>query len=144
MVALSPFVVYKEVLVFFLILVVFLLVAGILGLITWQNLSTFTHLNLYFWKTPQIPVGLLLIGAIVFGALLIYLVAFLSARREQRELRRLRLRVVELEERQKQVFTAPALLPSSFFAQQLTAPMLPDAMLVNYPSAKDRWASSEA
>ncbi len=82
---------------FFLLLVFFLLIGGVLTLITLQNLNVLTHLNLYFWKTPEFPVGILLIGAILLGAALIYLIAFLTALRERRELQRLRRRVVDLE-----------------------------------------------
>jgi uncharacterized integral membrane protein len=87
----------KEVLVIFLTLVVFLLVGGVLTLITLQNLNTLTHLNLYFWQTPEFPVGLLLIGAMLLGAVLVYLIAFLAAAEERRELQRLRRRVVDAE-----------------------------------------------
>ncbi|HEY4384319.1 MAG TPA: LapA family protein [Ktedonobacteraceae bacterium] len=111
----------------FLILVLFLLIGGVLTLITLQNLNTLTHLNLYFWKTPQIPVGLLLIAAMLLGAVLIYLIAFLAAMRERRELKRLRARVAELEAGQRQQAQAAMGADASMtlISQQTTAPVLP-------------------
>jgi uncharacterized integral membrane protein len=97
----------KEVLVIFLTLVVFLLVGGVFTLITLQNLNTLTHLNLYFWKTPEFPVGLLLIGAMLLGAVLVYLIAFLAAMEERRELQRLRQRVTDAEAQLQKNQTAP-------------------------------------
>ena len=91
----------------FLTLVVFLLVGGVLTLITLQNLNTLTHLNLYFWQTPEFPVGLLLIGAMLLGAVLVYLIAFLAAMEERRELQRLRQRVIDAEAQLQKNQTAP-------------------------------------
>jgi uncharacterized integral membrane protein len=89
--------------VFFLFLVVFLIVGGALTVVTVQNLSTPVQLILFGWQTPVIPVGLLVFLAFLLGALLLYLVAFLAARHDRREIKQLRQRVKELEHEKQQV-----------------------------------------
>jgi uncharacterized integral membrane protein len=119
--------------VFFLILLLFLLIGGVLTLITLQNLNTLIHLNLYFWKTPQFPVGFLLIGGVLLGAVLLYLVAMVSAMRERRELKRLHLRVEELEQKVQLQAEAEAKDPIAYLSQQPTAPVLPIAPQLKLP-----------
>jgi uncharacterized integral membrane protein len=123
----------KEVLVIFLTLVVFLLVGGVFTVITLQNLNTLTHLNLYFWQTPEFPVGLLLIGAMLLGAVLVYLIAFLAATEERRELQRLRLRVIEAEGQvqKNQVALQPTAVQQS--AQLPGVQMSPSGPLLKMP-----------
>lgn len=120
---------------FFLILLLFLLIGGVLTLITLQNLNTLIHLNLYFWKTPQFPVGFLLIGGVLLGAVLLYLVALSSAARERRELKRLRLRVVELEQKQQSQAEMGTNDAMTYISQQTTAPVLPIAPQMKLPGA---------
>jgi uncharacterized integral membrane protein len=125
--------------VFFLVLLLFLLIGGVLTLITLQNLNTLIHLNLYFWKTPQFPVGFLLIGGVLLGALLLYLVALLSAMRERREMKRLRFRVVELEQKLEQALQSQAETaandPITYLSQQTTAPVLPVVPQMKLPGS---------
>ncbi len=83
---------------FYLIIFVFVLVAGILTAITIGNLFTMVHLVLFTWQAPALPLGLLLLLFFLLGALLLYLVAFLSARRDKREIGSLRRRIAQLEQ----------------------------------------------
>ena len=46
---------------FYLILFVFVLVGGILTIITLGNLFTMVHLVLFTWQAPALPLGLLLL-----------------------------------------------------------------------------------
>lgn len=92
---------------FYLLLLIFLLMGGILAWITWQNLSSSVQLVFFNWHTPHLPIGLWLIGSFLLGALLLYLTSVLSARRERRELKELRTRVAELEQEKAQAQTAP-------------------------------------
>ncbi|HEV2660692.1 MAG TPA: lipopolysaccharide assembly protein LapA domain-containing protein [Ktedonobacteraceae bacterium] len=87
---------------FYLILFVFVLVGGILTLITLGNLFTMVHLVLFTWQAPALPLGLLLLLFFLLGALLLYLVAFLSARSDKREIGSLRKRVAQLEQQVKE------------------------------------------
>jgi uncharacterized integral membrane protein len=121
----------KEVLVIFLALVVFLLVGGVFTVITLQNLNTLTHLNLYFWQTPEFPVGLLLIGAMLLGAILVYLIAFLAATEERRELQYLRQRVVDAEAQKNQVALQPTAVHQT--AQLPVMQMSPSGSLLKMP-----------
>jgi uncharacterized integral membrane protein len=87
---------------FYLILFVFVLVGGILTIITIGNLFTVVHLVLFTWQAPALPLGLLLLLFFVLGALLLYLVSFLSARSDKREMSSLRKRVAQLEQQVKE------------------------------------------
>jgi uncharacterized integral membrane protein len=87
---------------FYLILFVFVLVGGILTIITLGNLFTMVHLVLFTWQAPALPLGLLLLLFFLLGALLLYLVAFLSARSDKREIGSLRKRVAQLEQQVKE------------------------------------------
>ena len=82
---------------FFLILLLFILLGGIFAVITVENLTTPVHLALFGWQTPEIPIGLLVLGAFLFGALLLFLVSFLSAWHDKRELKEMHARIRELE-----------------------------------------------
>lgn len=82
----------------YIILVLFLLVGGALTVLTIQNFSNPTHLMLFAWLTPALPVGLLVLFAFLLGALLLYLVSVLSAWRDKREISRLNKRVEGLEQ----------------------------------------------
>lgn len=82
------------------ILLLFVLAGGIFAVITVENLTTSVHLILFGWQTPELPVGLLVVSAFLLGALLLYIVSFLSAWSDKRELNELRKRVSELEQQQ--------------------------------------------
>src|SRR6266516_4554950 len=70
----------------YLVLLVFVLIGGILTVITIENLLTPVHLVLFTWQTPTLPLGLLLLIFFLVGALLLYLVSFLSALSDKREI----------------------------------------------------------
>jgi uncharacterized integral membrane protein len=83
--------------VLYLILVLLLLVGGSLTWITIHNLSSPQALDVFIWRTPVLPVGLLVLFAFLLGALLLYIVSILSALADYAEIRQLRKRVAELE-----------------------------------------------
>jgi uncharacterized integral membrane protein len=84
---------------FYLVLLLFLVLGGIFTVITVQNLITPVHLILFGWQAPEIPLGLLVLAALLLGALLLFVVAFLSARSDKHELKELHARIQELERR---------------------------------------------
>ncbi len=86
----------------YLVLLVFVLIGGILTVITIENLLTPVHLVLFTWQTPTLPLGLLLLIFFLVGALLLYLVSFLSALSDKREMTSLRKRVTQLEQQVEQ------------------------------------------
>jgi uncharacterized integral membrane protein len=96
--------------VFFLIIVVFLLIAGGLTLIAAQNLSLSVHLTLFSWQTPDLPIGVWLIAAFLLGAIVLYLVSVSSAMHDRRALKTLRQQVLTLE---GQISSISAINPSS-------------------------------
>lgn len=90
---------------FIIILLLFVLVGGALTVLTVLNLVNQAHLSL-FGLAFDTPVGLLILGAFVLGGLFLYIVGVLSALHDYREIRRLRMRVAELE---RQVASVPAM-----------------------------------
>jgi uncharacterized integral membrane protein len=85
--------------VLYLILVLFLLVGGALTVITIQNLSSQqAHLLVFWWWTPDLPVGLFVLLAFLLGAFSLYIVSILSALRDYSEMSQLRKRVAILEQ----------------------------------------------
>lgn len=96
---------------FYLILLLFLLAGGIFTVITVQNLMTPVRLILFGWQTPVMPVGLLVFSAFLLGALLLFLVAFLSAWSDKRELKELHARIRELEQQQLMQQSAATISP---------------------------------
>jgi uncharacterized integral membrane protein len=86
--------------VLYLVLIIFALAGGAIVVLVFENFSTLSmdiHFALFGRHAPALPLGVLLLLSFVLGALLLYVVTFLSAVRERRELRRLRKRVAELE-----------------------------------------------
>src|SRR5437588_7444896 len=83
--------------VFYIILVLFVLVTGIMAVLMLQNFSNEVQLSLLFWQLPHLPSGLLLFLSFLVGAGLLYIVSWVSARREARELKRLQKQVEELQ-----------------------------------------------
>ncbi len=84
----------------YLVLIIFALAGGAITLLAFQNFSTLSmdvHLALFVWRPPALSLGVLLLLSFLQGALLLYVVTFISAVRERRELRRLQKRVAELE-----------------------------------------------
>ena len=97
----------------YLILLVFVLIGGGLTVITIENLLTPVHLALFMWQTPTLPLGLLLLVFFLVGALLLYLVSFLSALSDKREMTSLRKRVTQLEQQGQTNRPITGPLPSS-------------------------------
>ena len=84
----------------YLVLIIFALAGGAIVVLAFENLSTLSldvHLALFTWHPPASPLGVLLLLSFIQGALLLYVVTFITAVRERRELRRLRKRLAELE-----------------------------------------------
>ena len=95
----------------FFILLLFILAGGIFVVITVENLMTSVHLTLFGWQTPELPVGLLVLSAFLLGALLLYIVSFLSAWSDKRALKESRKRISELEQQQAMQQRSAATLP---------------------------------
>ncbi len=85
---------------FFLLLLLFILAGGVFAVIAVENLAISVHLALFGWQTPELPVGLLIFLAFLLGALLLYLVSFLSAWNDKRALKDLHRRLDELQQQQ--------------------------------------------
>ena len=83
---------------FFLIIVVFLLLGGVLALIAAQNISLSVHLNLFSLQTPNLPIGVWLIATFLLGAIALYLVSVFSGMSDRRTIKVLRQQVLALEE----------------------------------------------
>jgi uncharacterized integral membrane protein len=83
---------------FFLIFFMFLLIGGALTLIAMQNSALLVHLSLFSWQTPNLPIGVWLIGAFLLGAIVLYFASVLSAIGDRREIKALRQQVLVLEE----------------------------------------------
>jgi uncharacterized integral membrane protein len=109
---------------FYLILLVFVVVGALLAVFTIGNLFTTVHLVVFSWQAPAIPLGLLLLFFFLLGALLLYLISFLSARSDKREMSSLRQRVTQLEQQLKEREQAN---------RAGTAPLAPGASLLQMP-----------
>lgn len=82
------------------LILLILLVALALVMIV-QNIAVLfssVHLTLFSWHMPGIPVLVLCLLGAFLGGLILYVVSSISARRDARELKRLRARVEELQE----------------------------------------------
>ena len=88
----------KELVVFFLILFVFLLIGGLVTFIGVQNLALWIHLDVFLWRTSDLPVGVWLVAAFLCGAVALYLVAVLAALGDRRKMKTLRRQVLTLQE----------------------------------------------
>jgi uncharacterized integral membrane protein len=108
--------------VLFLILGVFLLLGGLIALIVAQNLTLSVHLSLLFWHTPDLPIGVWLAGAFLVGAIALYIVSFVFAVSDRREIKALRQQVLALQEK-----TATASSASASPAKQTTVGQLSSA-----------------
>ncbi len=92
----------KEGLVVFYIALLVLILLGILAVIVVaQNFgplfSTNVHLTVFSWHSPGIPVLLLCVLGVFLGALVLYVFAAHSARRDKQEMKVLRACVEDLE-----------------------------------------------
>jgi len=97
---------------FFVALLLFTLIACALIVVVVQNLATQLALVVFAWQLPSLPVGLLLLGAFILGAILLYIVSALSALRDQRERRLLQKRIQVLEQQlQERTLQTPQAMP---------------------------------
>ncbi len=120
---------------FFLLLLLFLLVGGIFAVITVENLTTPVHMILFGWQTPEVPVGLLVLAAFLLGALVLFLVAFLSAWSDKRELKGLHGRIHELEQQQLMQQRAATMPPMAPLRTNSSALQMPG--MFSPPNTKD-------
>lgn len=107
----------------FVILLVLLLIGGGVTFIAMQNLTQPVHLVLFSWQTPNIPLGVCLVIAFLLGAILIYVVAVLSAASDRNAMKVLLLRVSELEEQVPQLKKTSS-TPSGDLSKS-TGPLMP-------------------
>lgn len=82
----------------YIAVIVFLLVTIGVAVLAFVNMPHDATLSFIFGQTQPLPVGLLLLLAFLLGALMLYLIAVSAAVDDRRELKRLRARVVELEQ----------------------------------------------
>ena len=64
----------------------------------YATLAIEVHLTVFAWNAPVLPLGVVVLFSCLLGALLLYSVSVLSALRDRRALKKLRRRVVELEQ----------------------------------------------
>jgi uncharacterized integral membrane protein len=119
--------------VFYLILVLFVIVGSALTILTVQNLANSVQLTLFGLKTPAIPAGLLIFLAFLGGALLLYLVAIVSARHDQRRIKKLRQRVKELEQEKQQAMAQPPQIAINMSPPNMQPPMNMQQPSMNMP-----------
>jgi uncharacterized integral membrane protein len=119
---------------FFVIFVLFLIFAGVLTVITVQNLDTPVMLAIFTWHTPSLPLGLVVVFSFVLGALLLYVVSLLSAWREGRQIKQLRQRVAQLEQGQVSNM-APASLPATGVGA-VPMPGMPEKDMMQPPASQ--------
>lgn len=111
------------------LILLILLVAVALVMIV-QNIAILfssVHLTLFSWHMPGIPVLVLCLLGAFLGGLVLYVVSSISARRDARELKRLRARVEELQEEvQKAQMRSPSgALPPGFPPNAVPIPGIP-------------------
>ncbi|SRR6266516_3662174 len=87
-------------------IVLFALVSTVLAVLVFENLLNDVPLSIIVWQ-PHISLGLLLLLAFALGALMLYILSAVSAWQDRLELKRLRLRVAELEQAAANASTAP-------------------------------------
>ena len=87
-------------------IILFVLVSTALTVLVIQNLLNDVTLSLLFWQL-HVSLGLLLLLAFISGAVVLYIVSVASAWQDARELKRLRLRVAELEQAAANAATSP-------------------------------------
>ncbi|GHO45206.1 lipopolysaccharide assembly protein LapA domain-containing protein [Ktedonospora formicarum] len=87
---------------FYLVLVMIVLVGGVIALIAVQNLGNPIALEVLIWQSPALPIGFILLGVFLLGAILLYLASVGSAVSDREQIKRLRKRVKELEQQANQ------------------------------------------
>ena len=105
---------------FYVVLFLFALAGSALVVLTIENLTTQVQFAVFAWQSPNLPLGLVVLVAFILGALLLYVVAALSAFRDGSEKKRLRKRVSELEQ---QLATVTPATPQPVIQTQ--APVVP-------------------
>ena len=86
-------------------IILFALVSAALLVLVFANLND-VPLSLIIWQ-PHLSLGLLLLLAFVLGAVILYIVSVVSAWQDTRELKRLRVRVAQLEQAAADATTSP-------------------------------------
>ena len=87
-------------------IIFFALVGIVLAVLVFENLLSDVSLSLIAWQL-HISLGLLLLLAFILGAAMLYIVSAASAWQDTRELKRLRLRVTQLEQEAANATTSP-------------------------------------
>ncbi|MEO7022396.1 MAG: hypothetical protein ABI234_19765 [Ktedonobacteraceae bacterium] len=106
---------------FYIALLLLILVGGTALVITVQNFPTLMvseHLMFLIWRVPGIPVLLLYLFGAFLGGLLLYVWAAYAARRDAREMKSLRARIIELEKAQIKA-------PSGALGMNFAPPVVP-------------------
>ncbi|HEY1351140.1 MAG TPA: LapA family protein [Ktedonobacteraceae bacterium] len=114
----------------YIALVLLILLVAIAVVIAVQNilvLFSSVHLTLFSWHTPGIPILVLCLLGAFLGGVVLYIVSSISAHRDARELKKLRVRVEELrEELQKAQSRSPSgALPPAFAPSAVPMPGIP-------------------
>lgn len=94
----------------YIVLLMLVLLGGTLAVLVVENFSAFAtaaQVSFFMWQAPPLPLGLWLLSSCLLGALMMYLIAAITALRERHELRELRKRVAELEQAQAMVSNGP-------------------------------------
>jgi uncharacterized integral membrane protein len=115
--------------VLFLILAVCLLFGGLVTLVAALNLAQPIHLDLFSWHTPDLPIGVWLVAAFLFGAVALYLVSVLSALGDRRKMKALRQQVIALQEKVT-TMSQPTSVPTEpkagdSLSAAMTGPLMP-------------------
>jgi uncharacterized integral membrane protein len=111
----------------YIAIVLFVLVSAGLIVLALANLLTDVSFSLIVWQI-HVPLGVLLLLAFVLGAVLLYIVSTASAWQDTQELKRLRLRVAELERTATSISTGPL---------SGGAPIVPIVPMPGMPAATD-------
>lgn len=116
---------------FFLALFLLIMLVAAAGVIIVQNFPVLfdsIHLTFLSWHLPGIPVLVLCLLGACIGGLLLYVVSSLSARRDTREIKKLRSRVSELRTRVEELEeekAQAAKAPSGPLAPNFPPPAIP-------------------
>lgn len=112
----------------YIALILLILLVAVALVIAVQNVAALfsgIHLTFFSWHLPGIPVLVLCLLGIFLGGLLLYVVSSISARRDMRELKKLRVRMEELKklrERVEELEMAQMRAPSGSLAPNFGPP----------------------
>lgn len=106
-------------------ILLFVLITAGLAALTFENFQNDVTLSLFAWHTPPLSIGLLLMFAFCLGALVLYLLSATWAWRDARELKRLHLRVAELERSAAPAPVASSASPLEDQGSPASAPVVP-------------------